>query len=176
MAAGGEHKLDVAAEHLGAHPAQPGVLDEGRVATALADLHRQRVGGQERVGAGIEGAFPEVADQLVEIDGITRAAFQQCSGFDSTIDVIEQELESYVRRGNLTAQRITSIADPQTYSSYTATQRSALTDSEVLYYLGDLSLHMGSDAAAEQRIEHRADVAGGEDIRPGIGGAIVAEA
>lgn len=26
---------------------------------------------------------------LVEIDGITRAAFQQCSGFDSTIDVIE---------------------------------------------------------------------------------------
>ena len=26
---------------------------------------------------------------LVEIDGITRAAFQDCSGFDSTIDVIE---------------------------------------------------------------------------------------
>jgi len=26
---------------------------------------------------------------LVEIDGITRAAFQQCSGFDSTIDVVE---------------------------------------------------------------------------------------
>ena len=26
---------------------------------------------------------------LVEIDGIVRAAFQQCSGFDSTIDVIE---------------------------------------------------------------------------------------
>jgi phage tail-like protein len=26
---------------------------------------------------------------LIEIDGITRAAFQQCSGFDSTIDVIE---------------------------------------------------------------------------------------
>ena len=26
---------------------------------------------------------------LVEIDGITRAAFQECSGFDSTIDVIE---------------------------------------------------------------------------------------
>lgn len=25
----------------------------------------------------------------VEIDGISRAAFQQCSGFDSTIDVIE---------------------------------------------------------------------------------------
>lgn len=26
---------------------------------------------------------------LVEIDGITRAAFQECSGFDATIDVIE---------------------------------------------------------------------------------------
>lgn len=26
---------------------------------------------------------------LVEIDGIRRAAFQECSGFDSTIDVIE---------------------------------------------------------------------------------------
>lgn len=26
---------------------------------------------------------------LVEIDGITRAHFQECSGFDSTIDVIE---------------------------------------------------------------------------------------
>jgi phage tail-like protein len=26
---------------------------------------------------------------LVEIDGITRAAFHECSGFDSTIDIIE---------------------------------------------------------------------------------------
>jgi phage tail-like protein len=26
---------------------------------------------------------------LVELDGITRAAFQECSGFDSTVDVIE---------------------------------------------------------------------------------------
>lgn len=26
---------------------------------------------------------------LIELDGITRAAFQECSGFDSTIDVIE---------------------------------------------------------------------------------------
>jgi len=26
---------------------------------------------------------------LVELDGITRAAFQECSGFDATIDVIE---------------------------------------------------------------------------------------
>ena len=70
--------------------------------------------------------------------------------YGTTIDVIEQELEAYVRRGNLTAQRITSIADPQTYGSYTATQRSGLTDSEAIYYLADLSLHMGRDAIAER--------------------------
>lgn len=70
--------------------------------------------------------------------------------YGTTIDVIEQEFESYVRRGNLTAQRITSIADPQTYASYTATQRSALTDSEATYYLADLTLRMGRDNVAER--------------------------
>jgi tetratricopeptide (TPR) repeat protein len=70
--------------------------------------------------------------------------------YGTTIDVIEQELESYVRRGNLTAQRLTSLADPQTYGSYTATQRSGLTDGEAIYYLADLSLHMGRDNVAER--------------------------
>src|SRR6185369_5940999 len=70
--------------------------------------------------------------------------------YGTTIDVIEQEFESYVRRGNLTAQRITSIADPQTYGSYTATQRSGLTESEALYYLADLSVHMGRVNVAER--------------------------
>jgi phage tail-like protein len=38
------------------------------------------------------GAIPDPFGNynfLVELDGITRAAFQECSGFDSTIDVIE---------------------------------------------------------------------------------------
>lgn len=38
------------------------------------------------------GAIPEPFNNfnfLVEIDGITRAAFHECSGLDSTIDVIE---------------------------------------------------------------------------------------
>jgi tetratricopeptide (TPR) repeat protein len=70
--------------------------------------------------------------------------------YGTTIDVIEQEFESYVRRGNLISQRLTSIADPQTYGAYTATQRSGLTDSEAIYYLADLSLHMGRDAVAER--------------------------
>jgi tetratricopeptide (TPR) repeat protein len=86
----------------------------------------QRVGRGDDAARAIEGAY-----------GIT-------------IDTLEEELRSYIRRGNLTAQRITGVADPQTYSSYTATQRSALTDSEALYYLGDLSLHMGRYPVAER--------------------------
>jgi tetratricopeptide (TPR) repeat protein len=86
----------------------------------------QRVGRGDDAAKAIEGAY-----------GIT-------------IDTLEEELRWYIRRGNITAQRITGVADPQTYSSYTATQRSALTDSEALYYLGDLSLHMGRYPVAEQ--------------------------
>ena len=37
---------------------------------------------------------------LVELDGIARAAFQECSGFDSTIDVIEHR-----EGGDITALR-----------------------------------------------------------------------
>lgn len=73
--------------------------------------------------------------------------------YGTTLDVIEQELESYVRRGNLTAQRITGIANPEAYRSYTATQRSGLTDSEAYYYLSDLSLHMGRHTVAERGLK-----------------------
>jgi phage tail-like protein len=38
---------------------------------------------------------------LVELDGITRAAFHECSGFDSTIEVIE-----YSEGGNLYSNKI----------------------------------------------------------------------
>ena len=73
--------------------------------------------------------------------------------YGTTLDVIEQELQSYVRRGNLTAQRITGIANPEAYRSYTATQRSGLTDSETYYYLSDLSLHMGRHTVAERGLK-----------------------
>jgi tetratricopeptide (TPR) repeat protein len=73
--------------------------------------------------------------------------------YGTTLDVIEQELQSYVRRGTLTAQRITGVANPEAYRSYTATQRSALTDSEAYYYLSDLSLHMGRHAVAERGLK-----------------------
>jgi tetratricopeptide (TPR) repeat protein len=73
--------------------------------------------------------------------------------YGTTLDVIEQELETYVRRGQLTAQRITGVANPEAYRSYTATQRSALTDSEAYYYLSDLSLHMGRYTVAERGLK-----------------------
>ena len=72
------------------------------------------------------------------------------SAYGTTLDVIEEELRAYVRRGNITAQRITGVDNPLTYGSYTATQRSTLTDSEALYYLADLSLHMGRENMAER--------------------------
>lgn len=72
------------------------------------------------------------------------------STYGVTLDTLEEELRSYVRRGNLTAQRITGVANPQTYGSYTATQRSSLTDSEAAYYLADLLLHNGREEAAER--------------------------
>lgn len=72
------------------------------------------------------------------------------SAYGTTLDVIEEELRSYVRRGNITAQRITGVDNPQTYGSYTATQRSTLTDGEALYYLADLSLHIGRENVAER--------------------------
>lgn len=86
----------------------------------------QRVGRGDDAAKAIEGAY-----------GIT-------------LDALEQELRSYIRRGNITAQRITGVTDPQAYNSYTATQRSALTDAETSYYLGDLSLHMGRYPVAER--------------------------
>jgi tetratricopeptide (TPR) repeat protein len=91
--------------------------------------------------------FKQFLSRIARGDDVTKAIE---GTYGTTIDVIEQEFEAYVRRGNLTAQRITSIADAQTYGSYTATQRSALTESEAIYYLADLTLHMGRGAAAER--------------------------
>lgn len=72
------------------------------------------------------------------------------SVYGITLDVLEQELQAYVRRGNLTAQVITGVANAESYRSYTATQRSTLTEAEVDYYLSDLTLHMGRENTAER--------------------------
>ena len=70
--------------------------------------------------------------------------------FGVTLAKLEEELRAYIRRGDFTPQRIASVDDPQTYASYTAMQRSSLTDSEANYYLGDLLLHIGRDTDAER--------------------------
>lgn len=67
-----------------------------------------------------------------------------------SIETLEQELRAYVRGGNFLAQRIASVDNPQTYASYTAMQRTTLTDGEANYYLGDLLLHIGRESDAER--------------------------
>jgi hypothetical protein len=49
----------------------PGGNEHGDVAdpATLADLHRQRVRGHERVGAGVQRSGPEVRDVAVEVTG-----------------------------------------------------------------------------------------------------------
>lgn len=91
--------------------------------------------------------FKQFLQRLAQGDDAAKAIE---GAYGITLDQLEQELAAYVRRGNMTAQRITGVIDPRTYSSYTATQRSTLTDSEALYYLADLSLHIGRYNAAER--------------------------
>ena len=69
--------------------------------------------------------------------------------FGVTIEKLEQDLKTYIRRGEFAEQRVASI-DPQTYASYTAMQRSSLSEGEANHYLGDLLLHIGREKDAEQ--------------------------
>ncbi len=70
--------------------------------------------------------------------------------FGMSLPALEQELRAYVRRGNLAAQRVASVDNPQAYAAYTAMQRTSLSDGEANYYLGDLLLHMGRESEAER--------------------------
>lgn len=70
--------------------------------------------------------------------------------FGMTVAKLEEDLRAYVRRGDFTAQRIARVDDPQTYASYTAMQRSSLTEGEANFYLGDLLQHTGRDTDAER--------------------------
>lgn len=91
--------------------------------------------------------FRQFLQRISQGDDATKAIE---ASYGTTLDVIEEEFRSYVRRGNLSAQRVTGVANPQTYGSYTATQRSALSESEALFYLGDLSVHLGRFEMAER--------------------------
>lgn len=85
--------------------------------------------------------------QLVSRGDDATKAIQDAFGM--SIDVLQQDFEAYVRRGNFSAQRLDGV-NPQSYASYTAMQRSSLTEAEVNHYLGDLLLHIGRDTDAER--------------------------
>ena len=70
--------------------------------------------------------------------------------FGVSLETLEQDLKTYVRRGEFVAQRIASVDNPQTYASYMAIQRASLSEGEANHYLGDLLLHTGREKDAEQ--------------------------
>lgn len=69
--------------------------------------------------------------------------------FGMTLAALENELKAYVRRGEFASLRIAS-ADPEAYASYTAMQRTSLTEAEANFYLGDLLFHINREADAER--------------------------
>jgi tetratricopeptide (TPR) repeat protein len=69
--------------------------------------------------------------------------------FGTSVEVIEKEFRDYVRRGEFPVQHVASADNPHAYAAYTATQRSALSDGEANYYLGDLLLHINRPKDAE---------------------------
>ena len=89
--------------------------------------------------------------QLIGSGNDTAKAIE--SAFGVSVATLEEELRGYVRRGNFGALRLTTTDNPQTYGSYTAMQRSALSEGEVNYYLGDLLQHAGRDNDAERYLK-----------------------
>lgn len=69
--------------------------------------------------------------------------------FGMSLATAEKELREYVRRGELSAEHISIADSAQGYTSYTAMQRSSLSEGEANYYLGDLLLHINRENDAE---------------------------
>lgn len=88
--------------------------------------------------------------------------------FGMSLATLEQELRAYVRRGDLAAQRVASVDNPQAYAAYTAIQRTSLSDGEANFYLGDLLLHTGRDSDAERYFKQAIA------LDPGVGPAYAA--
>ena len=111
-------------------------------AESWALVHYLMLGDRAR-----QDQFKKFVQRIGNGDDVAKAVE---SAYGITLDALEEELRAYIRRGSLTAQVITGVANPETFRSYTATQRSSLTDSEAYYYLADLCVHMGRDKAAER--------------------------
>ena len=105
-------------------------------------VHYLMLGG----GAGRQDQFKRFLQQVGRGDAPAKALEDS---FGMSIAVVENELKAYVRRGDFPAMRIASV-DPEAYASYTAMQRSSLSDAEANYYLGDLLFHIDREADAER--------------------------
>jgi len=108
-------------------------------------VHYLMLGASGTKGGGQE-QFKRFLQQVSS--GETAAKALQDS-FGMSLAVVENELAAYIRRGEFPALRIAS-ADPQAYASYTAMQRSSLTEAEANYYLGDLLFHINRESDAER--------------------------
>ena len=102
------------------------------------------------LGSGNPGTrqeqFKRFLSQISRGDAPARALEDS---FGMTVAELESELKAYVRRGEFSAMRIATV-DPEAYASYTAMQRSSLTEGEANYYLGDLLFHINREADAER--------------------------
>src|SRR5687768_5569091 len=105
-------------------------------------VHYLMLGG----GASRQEQFRRFLHQVSRGDAAGKA-IEESLGM--TLAAIESELKAYLRRGDFPAMRMAS-ADPQAYASYTAMQRTSLTDAEANYYLGDLLFHINREADAER--------------------------
>ena len=105
-------------------------------------VHYLMLGG----GPGRQDQFKRFLQQVGRGEAVDKALQDS---FGMSVAVVESELKTYVRRGEFSAMRI-ATADPQAYASYTAMQRSSLTEGEANYYLGDLLLHINREADAER--------------------------
>src|SRR5688572_25181861 len=107
-------------------------------------VHYLMLGGSG--GSNRQEQFKRFLSQVSRGDAATRALEDS---FGMSVAVLENELKAYLRRGEFSAMRI-ATADPQAYASYTAMQRSSLTEGEANYYLGDLLFHINREADAER--------------------------
>ncbi len=98
---------------------------------------------------GLDGGRQQRFSQLLQ--NIARGETSEKAierAFGKTVEVIEEEFEDYVQRGEFPAQRVASADNPEAFAS-TAMQRSALSEGEANFYLGDLLLHIGRPIEAE---------------------------
>lgn len=96
-------------------------------------------------GPGRQDQFQRFLQQVSRGEDVARSLE---SSFGMTLDALDKELRDYVNRAELPTLRLTTN-DPQSYS-YTAIQRTSLSDAEASYYLGDLLLHINRADEAER--------------------------